>query len=62
MCYNLTMDIKANKKNIEILAKAVAGRLSKMELVDLATKTLVKDYSKEKENFKADWKVLFEDS
>jgi glutaredoxin 2 len=56
------MDIKANKKNIEILAKAVAGRLSKMELVDLATKTLVKEYSKEKENFKADWKVLFEDS
>jgi glutaredoxin 2 len=56
------MDIKANKKNIEILAKAVAGRLSKMELVDLATKSLVKDYSKEKEFFVADWKVLFEDS
>ena len=56
------MDIKASKKNIQILAASVAGRLSKAELLELATKMLVKEYSREKENFEADWKVLFEDS
>lgn len=56
------MEIKASKKNIKILAEAIANRLSKAELLDLAIQALIRDYSEDKESFAVDWKVLFEDS
>ena len=56
------MEIKPTKKNIRILAEAIANRLSKAELLELVTNALVQDYTEDKQNFIVDWKVLFEDS